>query len=240
MTRHFPTARPRRATLLLAACVGVLAGPSPVAAGERLLLTGAELADSAHYAYVGTLLPLGERRDGRGWQQRYWLDTYGYEYDGGPGRVEAEAYGLEAALGYGGGDALGWWGVSAGLRYTDTTLAPDDRGAGARGSQLGAKVQVDFERRLGQDWRAGAIASWSDAQDAYWVRGRLVHGTTGAGAFGLEAIASGNDEAEATAFGLVKTFQPRGSRISVGLKAGWRFEADTDGAYGGLEFGYGW
>jgi hypothetical protein len=51
-------------------------------------------------------------------------------------------------------------------------------------------------------------------------------------------VANGNDEADATAAGFVTTFRPGNARYTVGLKAGYRFQDDADGAYGGLEFGY--
>ena len=51
--------------------------------------------------------------------------------------------------------------------------------------------------------------------------------------------ANGNDEADSTAAGLVFTARPQGSRWSVNVKAGYRFQDEGDGAYGGLEFGYG-
>jgi hypothetical protein len=224
----------RAAALALAAC-----STTSATAADRLLLVGGEVADAAYYGFVGTLLPFGNRRDGRGWYQRYWIDAFGYEYDGGVGRVQADAHGFEAALGYGGSDELGWWSVSAGLRHTDTELEPDDRNASARGSQLGGKLQVDFERTLSATWRVAGIASWTSEQSGYWLRARLMHGAAASGAFGFEAIANGNDEAEATAVGLVRTFKPEASsRFSVGLKAGYRFQQDADGAYGGVEIGY--
>jgi hypothetical protein len=226
----------RRAALGLALGAGSLLMTGPATASDRLLLFGGEVAEAAYYSYLGTVLPFGTRHEGRGWFQRYWVDAFGYEYDGGPGRVQADAYGLEGALGYGGSDETGWWSVSMGLRYTDTSLDPDDRSASARGSQLGAKLQVDFERRLTDDWRLGGIASYSSEQNGYWVRARLMHGS--ARAFGVEAVANGNDEADATALGVVTSFQPAGSQWTVGLKAGYRFQQDADGAYAGLEFGH--
>ena len=122
------------ATLLMAALASGAAN-----AQERLVLFGGEVADAAYYSYFGTVLPFGTRAGGRCWFQRYWVDAFGYEYDGGPGRVQADAYGLEAAVGYGGSSERGWWSTSLGLRYTDTSLDPDDPDAGARGSQLGGK-----------------------------------------------------------------------------------------------------
>lgn len=223
------------ATLLVAA----LAAPA-ASAQERLVLFGGEIADAAYYSYFGTVLPFGRREGGRGWFQRYWVDAFGYEYDGGPGRVQADAYGLEAALGYGGSNEHGWWSTSLGLRYTDTSLDPDDPDASARGSQLGGKFQVEMESRLAEAWRIGAAASYSNEQNGYWARARLMHGANASRLFGVEAVATGNDEADATALGLVTSFSPKaGSKWTVALKAGYRFQDDADGAYGGVEVGYG-
>jgi hypothetical protein len=206
---------------------------------ERLFLAGGEYSDVAYYSYAGLVLPGPGRENGRGFIQRYWLDRFGYEYDGGPGRVEASAWGAEAALGYGASSASGWWTVSLGLRYTDTDLTPDDPGAEARGSQLGGKVQVELEHALSSQWRAGAIASYANQQNGYWGRFRLMHDASPARAFGVELVANGNDEADSTAAGLVFTTRPAQSKWSVSLKAGYRFQDEGDGAYGGLEFGYG-
>jgi len=223
------------AVLALAALAGSAAN-----AQQRLVLFGGEVADAAYYTYFGTVLPFGTREGGRGWFQRYWVDAFGYEYDGGPGRVQADAYGLEAAVGYGGSSERGWWSTSLGLRYTDTSLDPDDPAASARGSQLGGKLQLEAEGRVARDWRLGGAASYSNEQNGYWARARLMHAATPARAFGVEAVATGNDEADATAVGLVTTFQPSaGSRWTIGLKAGYRFQDDADGVYGGVEVGYG-
>jgi hypothetical protein len=237
MTAAARITRARAAGIAVVAAAGLVL-PISGSGAERLLLAGGEVADAAYYSYVGTVLPLGERRDGRGWMQRYWLDAFGYEYDGAPGRVQADAYGLEAALGYGGSNERGWWGAWLGLRYTDTDLDPDDPGASARGSQLGGKVQLEAEARLAEAWRLGGIASWSNEQNGYWVRTRLMYAATPARSYGLEAVANGNDEADATAAGAVVSFQPAQGRWSVALKAGYRFQDEDDGPYGGVELGY--
>ena len=96
--------------------------------------------------------------------QRYWLDRYGYEYEGAPGLVQADVWGAEAALGYGGASTDGRSNVSLGARFTDTDLDPDDPKASARGSQLGAKVQAEIEHAHRAGWvaRRGAIASYCE------------------------------------------------------------------------------
>jgi hypothetical protein len=222
---------------VVALAAGMLAPVASIAA-ERLMLAGAEVSEAAYYSYVGTVLPLGTQEGGRGWFQRYWLDRYGYEYDGAPGRVEADAYGAEAALGYGGASEAGWWGLSLGVRYTDTELEPDDPFATGRGSQFGGKVQLDAEGTVATAWRLGGIASYSNEQNAYWGRARITRIANPTRAFGLEALANGNDEADATAAGLFVTIKPAATKWSIGLKAGYRFQDDADGVYGGLEVGF--
>jgi hypothetical protein len=211
-----------------------------VRADDRLFLAGAEYADAAYYTYTGLVLPGPGRENGRGFLQRYWLDRFGYEYLGGPGRVEASAWGAEAALGYGASSANGWWSVWLGIRHTDTDLTPDDPSAEARGSQTGAKVQAEFERALSSAWRFGAMGSYASQQNGYWGRARLMYSPTAARSYGVEVVANGNDEADSTATGLVLTARPASGKFTVSLKAGYRFQDDDyDGAYGGVEFGYG-
>lgn len=206
---------------------------------ERLFLSGGEYSDAAYYTYAGLILPGPGRENGRGFVQRYWVDRFGYEYNGAPGPVDASVWGAEAALGYGAASAAGWWTCSLGLRYTNTDLTPDDQTAQARGSQLGGKAQFEFERALSSTWRAGAIASYANQQNGYWGRVRLMHSSTPVRAFGVEVVANGNDEADSTATGLVLTVRPAGGSWSLSIKGGYRFQDEYDGAYGGLEFGYG-
>jgi len=221
------------AGLLLLGCAGA------ARADERVWLAGAEYSDVAYYTYTGLILPGPKRENGRGFLQRYWLDRFGYEYDGAPGRVEASAWGAEAALGYGAASAGGWWTVSLGLRYTDTDLTPDDPRAQARGSQLGGKLQLELEQPLSADWRIGAIASYSNRQNGYWGRARLMFTPQPARAFGAEVVVNGNDEADSVATGLVLALRPTSSAWSVAFRAGYRFQDEEDGVYGGLEIGYG-
>jgi hypothetical protein len=225
---------------ILLSLVVLLATASAAVAQDRLFLAGGEYSDAAYYTYSGLILPgPGPRENGRGFVQRYWIDWFGYQYDGAPGLVEAEAYGAEAALGYGASSEAGWATVSVGARFTNTDLSPNDPTATARGKQWGAKFQVEGERDLAPSWRAGGIASYTAGQDSYWARGRVMRRLDESQALGAEFIANGNTEADATAAGVVYALQPKASRWSVNLKAGYRFQQDADGAYGGLEFGYG-
>jgi hypothetical protein len=208
-------------------------------AEQRLFLSGGEYSDAVYYAYAGLIVPGPARENGRGFFQRYWVDGLGYEYNGAPGRVKADAWGGEASLGYGSSNATGWGSVSLGLRYTDTSLSPDDPSATARGSQTGVKVQLEGETEIAPSWRLGGIASYTSAQNGYWGRMRLVRRSTAASSVGAEFVLNGNDEAQSSAAGLLFSMQPSGGAWNVLIKAGYRFASDADGIYGGLEFGYG-
>ena len=208
-------------------------------ADERLALAGGEAGNGAYYTYAGVVLPGPGREAGRGLLQRYWIDAFGYDYTGGPGLIKASAYGAEAALGYGTSFTGGWASTYLGLRYTNTDLSPDDPSAEARGSQIGVKLDIQGEYEILPGWRGNAIASYTTTQHAYWSRVRLMRALSGRQALGGEVVAGGNDESQATSFGLVFSFQPGSAPWSASLKAGYRHESDDDGAYAGIELGYG-
>ncbi len=219
-------------------CLLALFVAVPAVASERLLLAGAESADDAYYSYLGMIVTGQAGENGRGFLQRYWLDHFGYEYDGGPGRIKARAHGGEAAIGYGGSSASGWANATIGLRFTDTQLTPDDPAAKARGNQTGVKLQLQGERKFAPGWRVGAIASFTSQQGEYWGRVRMTHDQTPAVSVGAELVAGGNDESESTAAGLLLILKPAASQWSAGFKAGARHQDGKDGAYAGIELGY--
>jgi hypothetical protein len=219
------------ALLLTAAPIQVLR------ADDTYFLSGAEASRSEYYTYLGLIVPGPARENGRGFFQRYWLDRFGYEYIGGPGKVSADVWGGEAALGYGAPTTGGWWSVSVGLRHTDTDLSPDDPEATARGAQTSAKLQIELTQQLATDWRLATIASYTAKQSQYWGRVRLTRQMRPAWRFGAEAIVNGNDESESTAAGMVMVWQPQGSSWTWGLKAGYRFQDYKDSPFAGFELG---
>jgi len=223
---------------LLLFLVVALALPCGAVAENRLALLGGDLGNDAYYSYAGLMLPGPGNDSGRGLLQRYWVDAFGYEYDSASQRIEASAYGLEAALGYGASNEKGWASGFIGLRYTDTDLTPDDTSASARGSQLGFKVDLQGEREIATGWRGNLILSFANKQRAYWTRARLMRALTSRQSLGVEVVAGGNDESRSRGGGAVYTFQPGQSAWSVGLKAGYRDDSDQSGAYGGIELGY--
>ena len=81
-------------------------------ADDAYFLSGAEASRADYYTYLGVIVPGPYRENGKGFFQRYWLDRFGYEYLGAPGKVEADVWGGEAALGYGSPTRDGWWSMS--------------------------------------------------------------------------------------------------------------------------------
>jgi hypothetical protein len=225
-------------TLRVLVILATLALMSTARGADRLLLAGTEVGDTNYYSYVGVALPLGERRDGQGFVQRYWLDRFGYEYDSGNTRIDADAWGTEAALGYVWASVRGWSEVSVGARFTDTDLEPDDPEAESRGSQLGTKLQLQGEMVLAEPWRLGFVGSYANQQNEYWSRMRLMRTNGSRRALGGELIAGGNDESSSMAAGAAMTFHPAATDWSIGLHAGYRWQDESDGVYAGVELGY--
>ena len=211
--------------------------PHSVAANDRVFLAGVEASQRDYYSYVGVVLPGPGCRNGKGFFQRYWLDRFGYEYEAGPFDVDADAWGGEAALGYVTPTARGWWSVSAGLRYTDTDLSPDDRNASARGGQLSPKIQVETEARLDANWRAAVIASFTVEQSQYWGRLRALRKSAPRWSMGGELTLGGNDEYDSVGVAAVALWQPNDSPWNLAIKAGQRFQDGGDGVFIGTEVG---
>jgi hypothetical protein len=58
------------------------------------IITG-DVYPQEYYAAVGALIPLPGSVLGRGWVQRYWIDSYTYSYASGPSRIDASVWGAE-------------------------------------------------------------------------------------------------------------------------------------------------
>lgn len=215
----------------------ILLTSQPVTAKDRQFLTGGEAAETDYYTYVGVIVPGAGWKNGKGLFQRYWIDQFGYEYNGAPGRVEASTWGGEVALGYVTPNPRGWWSASVGLRYTDTSLSPDDPNASARGTQASAKIQLEIDQALATDWRIGAIGSYTLKQNQYWGRLRITRRVSPHWSLGCEGVVNGNDETDSIASGLVLIWHPPSSSWSLGLKAGYRQQDISDGGFAGIELG---
>lgn len=226
--------RAGRVAALLLACAA-----SSVASADSLFLAGAETSDDGDYVFLAAMAPFRGSTLGNGFVQRYWIEWLRYTYVGGNDRViEAKSPGLEAAVGYQGSHANGYYGAYAGLYYRDVDLRPDDPAAEVRGKQTRLRLQVEGEQRFAESWRVNAIASYVLGQDAYWVRGRLLRSVKGPLLAGLEAVVHGDPDYKGRQFGVVLTGMQIAPGTSVGVKLGsTKIEGRDSEPYIGIEFG---
>ena len=82
--------------------------------------------------------------------------------------------------------------------------------------------------------RGSGIVSYTNEQDAYWLRGRLMHTLNPGFTVGGEVVAAGNRESDFTSVGAVFSVQAS-AKASVGFKLGYRAQDGENGAYGGIE-----
>lgn len=212
----------------------------PVQAGELLLLGGAEggVAKSYnYYSYLGALAPLVGGNLGTGFQQRYWVDLYGYNYPAGSSTVDVSAFGLEAALGYHKQGEHVSAGGFAGVRYSNATLSPDDKGNRSRGSNINLKLQAEAEGRISDDFTLGAMGSYIVGLDSYWTRGRVSYKLHDQLNTGPEIVTQGDPSYYAWKWGwFVTGFEPM-PRSNLGFKAGLMTTKSKDtGGYFGVDF----
>lgn len=224
--------RPR---VLAAAALAVTMGAAPALAEDRLLFLGGEADSRNYYLYTGTVLPMPGYSLGAGLVQRYWLDLYTYDYLKDSARIDADAIGFEAALGYQWSGPDWWSGVYAGVRVTDISLSPDDPTADARGTQAGFKLQAEAEAPLAGAWRVQGIAAYATGTDGYWVRGRLMRPVLNGLVAGPEAVALGNDDFSAWQAGVFLGNIALAPHTHLLVKAGYRHQDGSGRAYGGLE-----
>jgi opacity protein-like surface antigen len=231
---------------LLALVALLLSGAA--AARDVTVLTGAEVRrNDEYYAYLGALVPLRSAdRLGAGWVQRYWVDGLRYGFDvsdparfaADPQGIRARALGLEAALGYHLRDDRGGVAAYLGFRHQRSTLSPDVPDSRVRGSQWWPKAQVEVDARLTTTVHAYGIAAYTFGLDGYWSRLRVMHDLGGI-EVGPEAILQGDRDYRARKVGLVVTGLRLGGSATVGLRAGYHFQANANSPYAGVEFAMG-
>jgi hypothetical protein len=236
----------RRSKNLLVALAGLLASGT-VLARDITLLAGTEVRrNDEYYAYLGALVPLrSSDRLGAGWVQRYWVDGLRYGFDvsdparfaADPQEIRARAVGMEAALGYHLRDDRGGVAAYLGFRHQRSTLAPDIPDSRVRGAQWWPKAQVEIDALLTSTVRAYGIVAYTFGLDGYWSRLRVMH-ELGSVEVGPEAVLQGDRDYRARKVGLVATGLRLGGDLTMGVRAGYHFQASANSPYAGVEFGY--
>lgn len=228
----------RRLSLItkLACCIGLLAAASSSYADGRLWIVTGEAYKDDYYFSLGTVLPLlpGSRL-GNGWVQRYWLDTFTYDYESNGRRIDANVWGGEAMLGYQ-ASRPGLSGAAyLGVRYSNASLSPDDPSNDIRGDNFWLKGQLEGEAALDRKWRVNGIVSYLFGLDGYWSRVRLLRSLSGTHFIGPEAIAQGDPKYNAYKLGVaVGGFQPV-DKVFVTFKGGYRWQSGANSPYAGFE-----
>ena len=217
----------------LLAAVLCLAGI--VHAEDRLwILTGDTYRDN-YYVGGGVVSALPGSRLGRGWAQRYWVDSFTYSYDAGTRRIKAEVWGAEAMIGYQASRQRVSGAIYVGARYSDARLSPDDPGSALRGQQWFPKVQVEGDALLSPVWRANAMASYTFGLDGYWGRLRLLRGIGGSKFVGPEFVYQGDPSYSSLKVGAVYGGISLASWVSLNLKGGYRWQTGANSPYVGAE-----
>lgn len=220
--------------IALAACVAAL----PAEAQTGIALAGVEAGNNTASAYLGTVLPIPGSSLGKGWVQRYWLDYTAYPYEKAPGEeIDAEVAAFEAALGYQGSSATGWWAVYLGAQYSDTQLSPDDPSNDEQGSDFNAKLQIEGETQLSRDWRINGIASHLVGESSFWTRVRLQTALDNRLLIGPELIAQGDPNYRLIKFGVFVGNIELGRDVAMTVKLGAsKLDSGSTAAYGGVEW----
>jgi Cellulose biosynthesis protein BcsS len=211
-----------------------MAGPMYSADNSLWIVTG-DVYRQEYYAAVGALIPLPGNTLGRGWVQRYWIDSYTYSYASVPSRIDASVWGVEAMLGYQ-ASRPGLAGAAyLGVRYQDTSLNPADPSNAAAGDQLYLKGQLEGEVGFAQHWRANGIAAYTFGENGYWVRARVLRNLKGTKFIGPEFIVQGDPTYTAQKIGVVYGGLQPFAGVFLNLKAGYRFQSGADSPYIGVE-----
>lgn len=220
----------RGRAILLGALLSAGLGSPAAGAEVRELFIGGEGASTQAYAYVGALAPWADS-SGR-WATRYWFDAQRYEYDSNGRTIVGKVVGFSPAVVRTFSFANGYLAVSAGVRFADTRLSPDDPGNEQRGFKASLPLQIDGQLRVNSTTLSG-IASGEPDIGSYWARARAVGDRLlGPLALGIEVIAKGSDEYSARQAGLLVG----GDRVRVKF-GGSRQDGRSTGGYLGIEVG---
>ena len=110
---------------------------------DDLFLGGAQYGRMHPTLYIGSVIPLPGSTLGSGFAARLWGDYLTYNYRTGSAKIDAAGWGSELAGVYQFSGPWGWSDLSAGARYRDTNLSPDDPNNRARGAHVYLTLQAD-------------------------------------------------------------------------------------------------
>lgn len=153
----------------LSAAAALLAvAPTHAETPTGVLFAGGTVSESSS-VYAGAVVSVPGATLGHGFALRGSANAGQYQYDGGPGRIDADYAGGEVALVYQTSGNWGWTNFSAGPRYTHTRLSPADPENDRRGSRWDLGLQTDGALD-GPQWRLGWYGSLGPFDGSYQAR----------------------------------------------------------------------
>ena len=198
----------------------------------------------------GPFVPINGDLDADGWLVRLWVEGQTFDYDteliGVPGdtEIDADGYGLEAAVGYQWSDVFGDGSSQAsvyiGGKYRDLDLDPNDPGSDADNEDTGVKGQLELTSEVSDAWNVSLIGSYTHNIEDYWVRLRPGYRYSDSLTIGPEFVALGGDEWDKQQVGLFSDGYEFFAGTTLGFNAGAEREASTDDyhAYLGVSLAY--
>lgn len=228
--------RARYLNLCLAALPAIMSLiATPAEAQDRGAVFAGVSGGEDQSVYAGALMALPGASLGKGLAVRVSASAGTYEYAGGPGIVEADFSGVDAAVVYQASSPSGYANFGLGARYIDTSLSPSDPANEREGGHWDATVSVDGAKDMGL-WRAGLYSSYGVSMRDYYVRADLTRAVNDQVRLGAEVVAQGDRMYDRQKYGAVVAFSPM-TAWEIRLSGGASREAEGDyGGYGAVSF----
>ena len=217
----------------ISAALALLAS-SALAEEKTLLFTGTSLEEDSHYSYVGGVYAPLSSLSANGLLVRGTAAYGGYGYDRtGAADVDGTVRAFDLMAGYqyfiSGGARFSFY---AGLDYQNHDLSPDDLANPVRGTEFGAKGQLEFYVPITPNVDASIVGSYSTAFDSYWSRATIAY-DFGFVAVGPEVLLMGSQSYDQQRYGIAFSKINLGDVAEFGFSGGYSNTSDRgkDGAY---------
>lgn len=198
--------------------------------GSNVGFAGADAREKTWYGYMGVIHHFDPNLQDDSALFRVF-GTYGkYRYSTNAvagGEVKADFGTADVMAGYQKGLQGFVLRGYAGLEFEDHDLSPDNTLDSNRGSDVGVKVQGEFETDYSSPYYANLIASYGTAKERYWTRLRAGYDFSNV-VVGPEGLLTGDkehDEQRVGAFILLKDLGP----VSLSLSTGYSDSNDRRG-----------
>lgn len=211
----------------------------PVSHGPgTVVFTGFNAKEDAYFLYLGGVHAINGDLTSDGWLLRLFGGFGEYDYNAGAlGNVDGDLVLGDLMAGYQWFEGAVRYSAYAGLNIADNDLSPNDPGNSTRGTEVGAKVQLEAETVQFDSYYVSGIASYATTHDDYWARLRVGHRFAGNYVLGPEGLVMGNDEYDQQRLGLFLNGIQLGS-VNVGLSGGYAFvdgKNGDDSLYGAID-----